>query len=139
MKYGSLILEKKEYVYLKRMLNISEYENEFENKKALKKLTEELNQAHIVDDADMPKDVIRFNSKVTLFFENELEKTFQVVTPLNNDVSNSKVSVLAPMGAALLGYSEGDTVVCNFTQGKLELKVIKVEQETVFKNIDVAI
>ncbi|GAA4237579.1 hypothetical protein GCM10022291_24700 [Postechiella marina] len=139
MKYGSLILEKKEYVYLKRMLNISEYENKFDNKEALKKLKEELKEAHIVDDADMPKDVIRFNSKVTLFFENQLEKTFQVVAPLDNDVSNSKISVFAPMGAALLGYSEGDTVVWNFTQGKLDLKVIKVEQETMFKNIDVAI
>ena len=66
MKYGSLILEKKEYVYLKRILNVSGYATDFEVQKSLLKLSKELKSAHIVDEEEMPNDVIRFNSKVTV-------------------------------------------------------------------------
>ena len=45
MKYGSLILEKKEYVYLKRILNVSAYASDFEVQRSLLKLSEELKSA----------------------------------------------------------------------------------------------
>ena len=44
MKYGSLILEKKEYVYLKRILNISGYADDHEVQKSLLKLSKSLKQ-----------------------------------------------------------------------------------------------
>ena len=64
MKYGSLILEKKEYVYLKRILNISGYTEDVETQKSVQRLIEELKSAMIVDEMDMPEDIVRFNSSV---------------------------------------------------------------------------
>lgn len=129
MKYGSLILEKKEYVYLKRILNISGYAEDHERQKCLVKLTEELKSAHIVNDDQMPDDVVRFNSTVAVAYANGVKKTVQVVTPSERDFSSNKISVLTPLGSALFGYSKGDKVVWNFPKGNEEITISDVKQE----------
>lgn len=139
MKYGSLILEKREYVYLKRILNVSGYAGDFEIQKSLQKLSEELKEAQIVDNEKMPSDIIRFNSKATLVFENGIEKTLQLVIPTERDVNNNKVSILAPMGAALIGYAEGDTIIWDFPGGTHHLKIAQVNQEETVKGLNLVI
>ena len=79
MKYGSLILEKKEYVYIKRILNISGYSGDHEIQKSLTKFAEELKTAHIIDEEEMPEDVVRFNSIITVKSGRDWEKTLQIV------------------------------------------------------------
>jgi len=139
MKYGSLILEKKEYVYIKRLLNISGYVGDHETQKSLLKFSEELKTAHIVDEKDMPQDVIRFNSKVTIMSDTGWEKTLQVVLPTERDVQQNKISVLTPMGAALIGYSNNDTIEWDFPGGNYKLKIIEVTQEETLNGIDLVI
>lgn len=139
MKYGSLILEKKEYVYLKRILNISGYAEDHETQKCLMALAEELKTAHIVDEEEMPYDIIRFNSKVTVVFESGLEKTMQLVIPMDKDVKKSKISVLTPMGSALIGYSKNDVIEWNFPNGKQKIEIAEVTQEETFNGIDIVI
>jgi len=140
MKYGSLILEKKEYVYLKRILNISGYMEDFQTQRSLQTLSEELKNAMIVDEEDMPKDVIRFNSIIKVSStENKWEKTIQLVTPTERDVKLNKISILTPMGAALLGYSEEDTVLWDFPTGKKNLHILSVTQANDHQKIDVPI
>ena len=137
MKYGSIILEKKEFVYLKRILNISGYAEDHETQKCLITLANELKSAHIVDDSEMPKDVIRFNSKVTLVLENGIEKELQVVIPSERDIRLNKISILTPMGSALIGYSTDDTIIWDFPSGKQKIKIIDVVQEEKFRAIDI--
>tara|TARA_R110000868_G_scaffold8606_3_gene44318 strand:- start:1081 stop:1500 length:420 start_codon:yes stop_codon:yes gene_type:complete len=139
MKYGGLILEKKEYVYLKRILNISGYVGDHQIQKCLTTLSEELKTANIEDEEKMPKDVIRFNSKVTVVFENGTEKIIQVVIPTDKDLSKNKISILTPMGSALIGYSKGDTILWDFPLGKQQLKIKEVIQEKIFSDIDLVI
>lgn len=139
MKYGSLIMEKKEYVYLKRILNISGYAEDFQTLKSHQKLSDELKTAHIVDNDEMPLDVIRFNSKVTIIFNNGIEKTIQIVAPMDKDVKNNKISILTPMGTALIGYSKGDIVTWEFPMGQHEIKIIEVQQEKLFNDINITI
>jgi regulator of nucleoside diphosphate kinase len=92
MKYGSLIIDKKEYMHIKRILNISAYAEDFQTKKSLQRLIEELKSAHIVDKTDMPEDVIQFNSKIMVYSENGWEKTLQLVIPKDKDVKKDRVS-----------------------------------------------
>nr|WP_321222525.1 GreA/GreB family elongation factor [uncultured Psychroserpens sp.] len=139
MKYRSLILEKKEYVYLKRILNISGYVEDHETQKCLMLLAEELKSAHIVDNKDMPNDVIRFNSKVTVKFNNGLEKTVQLVIPIDRSVKENKISILTPMGSALIGYAKGDLIDWNFPNGKQQIRIIDVTQEEIFSDTDIVI
>ncbi|MBR9845579.1 MAG: transcription elongation factor GreAB [Algicola sp.] len=137
MKYGSLILEKKEYVYLKRLLNISGYAEDHETQRCLMALSEELKTAHIVSEEEVPDDVIRFNSKVTLVLESGIQKQLQVVIPMEKDLKQNKISILTPMGSALIGYSKGDTITWNFPSGKQRIKINDVAQEDALNKIDV--
>ncbi|PVW12637.1 GreA/GreB family elongation factor [Marixanthomonas spongiae] len=128
MKYGSIIIEKKEYVYLKRIINISGYAKEFERQKSMQKFSDELQNAQVVDEEDMPKEIIRFNSKVTVASEKGWERTLQVVIPSERDMKQNKISILTPMGSALFGYAEGDTVNWDFPGGQEALKIVSVSQ-----------
>ncbi|APX99956.1 regulator of nucleoside diphosphate kinase [Lacinutrix venerupis] len=139
MKYKTLILEKKEYVYLKRILNISGYANDDVVRKSLLKLTEELKTANILDEEKMPKDVVRFNSVVTLKSNKGWERVLEVVIPQDKDLSLNKISILTPMGAALFGYSKGDIVDWDFPGGKQKLKIVDVTISESLKGLDVVI
>ena len=102
-------------------------------------LSEELKTAHIVDEEDMPKDVIRFNSTVTVTFNNGVEKTLQLVIPMDKDFQNSRISVLTPMGSALIGYSEGDSIIWDFPNGTQQITISKVQQKETYSGIDIVI
>jgi|SRR5690606_3376583 len=136
MKYGNLILEKKEYVYLKRMLNISGYEVNHEIQKSLMKFGEELKNAHILDEEEMPDDVVRLNSTVTVGTGDDWVKTITIVVPADKDIKNNKISVHTPMGVALFGYSVSDVVKWEFPNGTKELTIIAVEQEVGVRDLN---
>lgn len=129
MRHGNLIIEKKEYVLLKRMMNLSGYYKDETLRKSVKKLVGELESAQICDETDMPKDVIRFNTMVTIVSKNGWRRKFQLVMPNDSDVRNNKISILTPMGAAVMGYAEGDSLVWEFPSGEQKLTIEKVEQE----------
>ncbi len=137
MKYGNLILEKKEYVYLKRILNILGYAEDFHTQSSFQRLIDELKTAHIVDEDDMPEDIIRFNSKILIFAEKGWEKTIQLVIPTEKDAKQDKVSILTPMGSALFGYAEGDTVEWDFPTGKKKITIVAVSQNEQKVNIPI--
>jgi len=136
MKYGNLILEKKEYVFLKRLLNVTGYYKDENTKVSLKKLSGELTSAIIYDNEEMPEDVIRFNSIVTVQ-SGTWETQFQLVIPTERDISSNKISILAPMGSAVMGYAEGDSVTWNFPNGTKELQINSVKQAETPIDIDV--
>ncbi len=136
MKYGSVIIEKKEYVFLKRILNISGYAADFEIQKSFKRLNEELKTAIIVDEEDMPEDVVRFNSRVLISSVSGWKREFQIVSPALKDVKANKISILTIMGAALFGYAQEDTVEWDFPSGKNLLKIEKVTQDKNEHNLE---
>tara|TARA_R110002051_G_scaffold324970_1_gene424863 strand:+ start:37327 stop:37746 length:420 start_codon:yes stop_codon:yes gene_type:complete len=139
MKYKNLIIEKREYVYLKRILNISGYTGDFETQKSLKRLLDELKTAQIVDNDELPKDVIRLNSRVSIEAENGWKKTLQIVIPADRDLKNDKISVLTPMGAALIGYSQNDAITWEFSKGEQKLTIVAVEQDETYEAIHIQI
>lgn len=139
MKYGNIILEKKEYVYLKRLLNISGYAQDNQTQQSLLKLSNELKDAHIVDEEEIPNDVIRFNSSVKVVSNRGWEKTLQVVMPGEKDVESNKVSILTPMGSALIGYAQDDIINWEFPSGHQELKIETVAQDKSYNFMDLTL
>ena len=129
-------MEKKEYVFLKRLLNVTGYYKDQNTKESLKKLSGELANAIIYDHEEMPNDVIRFNSIVTVT-SGTWETQFQLVIPTARDISASKISILAPMGSAVMGYADGDSVIWNFPNGNKELQITSVKQAEKPIDIDV--
>lgn len=74
-------------------------------------LAYELSRATIVKDEDFPADAIRLNSTVKILDLGE-QKTmeFTIVLPKLADIKQKKISVVTPMGAALIGFRKGDEV-----------------------------
>ncbi|MGY0392244.1 GreA/GreB family elongation factor [Bizionia sp. KMM 8389] len=128
MKYGHLILEKKEYVILKSLLNLSKNYKQDTRKYSVKRLETEMKLATIYDEELMPIDVIRFNSVVTVATDDGWENTFELVSPSDKDSLNNKVSILTPMGSAVIGYAQGDVLEWEFPAGVKKLRIVNVTQ-----------
>ncbi len=91
-------------------------------------LVSELDRADVVDSRDVPPDVVTMNSRV-VFEDVASGKTTEVtiVFPHDADVQLGKISVLAPVGTALLGLAKGDSIVWPFPDGKSRcLRVVAV-------------
>jgi regulator of nucleoside diphosphate kinase len=91
-------------------------------------LESELERADIVDARDVPPDVVTMNSRV-VFEDATTGKTTEVtiVFPQDADLAQGRISVLAPVGTALLGLAEGDSIVWPFPDGSSRcLRVVEV-------------
>ena len=94
------------------------------DKKHLLEMEEELNRARVVPSKDIPEDVITMNSKVRLIdLDSGEEVVYSLVFPGDANVAENKISVLAPIGTALIGYRIGDTIEWKVPGGLKRLKV----------------
>lgn len=100
---------------------------EEENCDHLDDLIQELNRAKIVDPKEVPADVITMNSMVVLKdLETDKNTTYTLSFPNDADINLGQISVLAPIGTAILGYREGDIIEWSVPSGKKRLMVDKI-------------
>lgn len=72
------------------------------------RLEEELARADIVEPKQIPSTVVTMNSTVRFKVDSSDEEfTMTLVYPKDVDVTNNKISVLAPVGSAMLGLKQG--------------------------------
>lgn len=91
-------------------------------------LRRELDRAIVVSSTAVPPDVATMNSKVRYIDETVGEqRTVSLVYPEQAHGSGEKISVLAPVGTALLGLSEGQAIEWDFPDGsRRRLKLLQV-------------
>jgi len=90
-------------------------------------LEEELLRARILPEAEIPRDVVTMHSRVLLAdlqTGEELECT--LVFPHQADSSRQRISVLAPIGTAILGYRAGDTFTWQVPRGPRRMQIRRV-------------
>ena len=93
-----------------------------------RKLYEEIKKAQVVEEEDFPTDVVRLNSQVMIKdLQTKRDMTITVVLPQKADIKQKKVSVLAPIGTALIGFREGQIVSWEVPSGKKDFKIMKVQ------------
>jgi regulator of nucleoside diphosphate kinase len=93
-------------------------------------LLAEINKAKLVDDNKMPADIVRLNSTVKVYDEDAgklVELT--LVTPKMANIKENKISVMSPVGIALIGCRKGHRVVWKVPLGKKHFKIVDVKQE----------
>jgi len=74
-------------------------------------LENELQRAEVVDPKDIPPSVVTMNSTVRFRVESSAEEfCLTLVYPKDVDSTGGTISILAPVGSALLGLSEGDEI-----------------------------
>ena len=91
------------------------------------RLEAELARAEIVEAIEIPADVITMNSRAELLDLATGERMeFTLVYPTDANIEAGKISVLAPLGTAMLGYRVGDEFEWIVPYGLRRLKVVSV-------------
>jgi len=92
-------------------------------------LLNEMERAKVVKDGSVPDDVVRMGSTVTFRSDDGRELTETLVYPVDEDSDAHKISVMTPVGAALIGLAVGQSISWTARDGrKHQLTVVKVKQ-----------
>jgi regulator of nucleoside diphosphate kinase len=98
-----------------------------EDGRTLEVLEEELDRAVVVDAEQLPPDVVTLDSRVQLIdLDSAEELLFAVVLPARANADEGRISVLAPLGMAVLGYRSGDVIEWDVPGGRRRLRVTRV-------------
>jgi len=93
----------------------------------IKDLVAELDRGQLVAPQDVPHDVITMNSRACLVdLDTNEEMIYTLVFPKDADIGQGKISILAPIGTAMLGYRVGDVFDWQVPDGTRRLKVKSV-------------
>jgi len=91
------------------------------------RLWEQLRNAIVVEKVEFPKDVARLNSTVIVKnLETNLAVAYTIVLPGEVDKRKNKVSVLSPIGIALIGLKKGLYFSWERLAGKKNFSVLEV-------------
>jgi regulator of nucleoside diphosphate kinase len=90
--------------------------------KPMKMLAEEINNAMVVSSRQVPQDIITMNTRALLHLDHE-DLDITLVYPGEADWASNKMSVLSPIGTAILGYKAGDTVEWEVPSGITQIYI----------------
>lgn len=92
----------------------------------IQELTVILKDVIIIEENRNHSGTIEIGSTVTIQEGREPEETFKIVGPEEADPRNEKISFDSPIGQALLGHREGDTVKADTPGGAIHFKIIRI-------------
>jgi regulator of nucleoside diphosphate kinase len=127
MKNNELIIEENEFELLKKIINSPQKKTDNVYNQSVRRLEKELKSARILKNEEMPDNIVRINSNITVKIEPNLIRDFKIVFPEKSNISQNKLSILSPMGLALYGYCVNDEISWQFPSGINKLKILKVE------------
>lgn len=112
---------------LKKLIEDEKITKKSEDSKELRDLEKELNRAIIVKSEEIPHDIITMNSKFILVdLDSKEEIEYGLVYPENADFFENKISIMAPVGTAMIGYREGDEIDWPIPDGIARFKIKKI-------------
>ncbi|MGE0621267.1 MAG: nucleoside diphosphate kinase regulator [Pseudomonadales bacterium] len=87
--------------------------------KSVSLLHDELDNATVVAEGQLPADVVAMGSTVSFRdIDTGAESTVELVYPSQADASQGRISILAPVGAALIGLRIGERIVWPVPNGR---------------------
>lgn len=123
-KETNIYITKPDQERLNHLISIAREREGDQNRQYLDSLEEELERAEVVQQKDIPPDVITMRSKVRLKdLDSGEEMIYRLVFPTEANYDDGKISVLAPIGTAMLGYKLGDVIEWKVPAGLRRMKV----------------
>lgn len=113
--------ENAEYIYGKKRLR--------EIDRRIRYLQKLLDRLTVVEYSPRQEGRVFFGAVVTVEDEEGEEKAWRIVGPDEFDVSRGRISVESPLGKALIGRREGDTVDVRRPSGAMEFTVVGIRYE----------
>ena len=111
---------------LRKLLEGTQYWNQ-KDREYLSHLEEELDRAVVVPSKKVPADVVTMNTQMRVTdLDTDKEMSFQLVFPSEADFERGKISILAPIGTAMIGYRAGDTVEWKVPSGTRRLHIDEI-------------
>ncbi|GHA33273.1 nucleoside diphosphate kinase regulator [Devosia pacifica] len=96
---------------------------------AAESLLTEMERARVVPEGKLPSDVVRMGSRVHYRTDRDTSVEVTLVYPRDADISGGRVSVLTPIGAALIGLRAGQSITWEARDGRHHvLTVLSVSQ-----------
>lgn len=90
----------------------------------------ELEQAEIVSPESVPPDVVTMNSTVCLYDADfDVTDTYHLVYPVDADIFDNRLSILNPMGMAVLGRRSGEVIRWQNANGEHEMKLKELQYQ----------
>jgi regulator of nucleoside diphosphate kinase len=118
-----VVLCEEDYKFLKKLVDMNPGNSGQEMS-----LSYEVNRAIVVKDNAFPPNTIRINSRVrVLDLDSGKESEFIIVMPHQADIQQMKISILTPMGAAVIGFRPGDELSWQMPAGLKHFKVLDVQ------------
>jgi regulator of nucleoside diphosphate kinase len=120
-----IYITKADFERLRRLIDGRRAGNSFDLE-YLDTLEQELDRADVVEAEAVPEDVVTMNSEVRLKdLDSGDVKVYRLVFPTQARPENS-ISILAPIGTAMLGYRVGDIIEWRVPKGIRRLEVLEV-------------
>ncbi|QNF33787.1 nucleoside diphosphate kinase regulator [Adhaeribacter swui] len=118
---NTIYLTEKDY---QRLLTLVQAQRHVNGTSSVEALGKELKRAKVVAPEEIPVDVITMNSTVRLKeLKSKAEMIVTIVYPKEVDLPSRKISVLAPIGTAVLGCRVGDKIDWPLPQGTATYRV----------------
>ena len=126
---NTLILRQDDYTLLTSYLNNMRRQSSFDRHNA-EELIGELKKATLVNNAEFPPDVVGLNSKVRIKTNGKNEEMeLIIVTPDRANIKEKKISIMAPIGTALIGFRSGQKVKWKVPSGSKTFTILEVSND----------
>lgn len=126
---NQLILRKDDYAILNAYLKNARSQRTF-NKQEADDLQAELKKAKLVDSEDFPQDVVGLNSTVKIQSDSKnAAMILKIVIPEEANIKENKISIMAPIGTALIGFREGQKVKWKVPKGYNTFTILDVNND----------
>ena len=117
---------KDDYNLLKTYLNNRSGKTTFDKQNA-EDLLAELKKAKLVSKDEFPANMVRLNSTVRIKPEDkDYVMELMIVTPDKADIKERKISIMSPIGTALIGFRQGENVKWQVPSGKKTFTILEV-------------
>ena len=105
-------------------------ENQAMNERKISELSTQIADAQIIDDSQLPSDRVAIGSNVRLWdYKYEEEITYTLVSEMEADPVNDRISVTSPVGKGLMGKKKDEEVVIEVPAGEQKYKVLEITRD----------
>jgi regulator of nucleoside diphosphate kinase len=127
IQQATIYITKTDRERLRNLIELIRNQKDRANLSYVSRLEDELEYAEVIASENIPPDVVTMRSKVKLKdLDTNEENVYSIVFPDEASFDEGKISILAPLATALLGYKRGNTVEFEAPSRLRRLEILEI-------------